>query len=156
LLGPLALGHFFDTIGRRVMIAGTYAFSGIGLAITGMLFVSGALDATTITICWCAIFFVASAGASSAYLTASEIFPLEVRAMAIAIVYAVGTLAGGVAAPALFGALIATKQPKMVAIGYAIGAAAMLAAACVQWFFGIEAAGKKLEDVATPLGATAA
>jgi MFS family permease len=156
LLGPLVLGHFFDTVGRRVMIAGTYAFSGIGLIITGVLFVNGALDATTITICWCIIFFVASAGASSAYLTASEIFPLEVRAMAIAIVYAVGTLAGGVAAPALFGALIATKQPKMVFIGYAIGAVAMIAAAAVQWFFGIEAAGKKLEDVAAPLGATTA
>jgi MFS family permease len=138
------------------MIAGTYAFSGIGLTITGLLFVNGALDAATITVCWCVIFFVASAGASSAYLTASEIFPLEVRAMAIAIVYAVGTLAGGVAAPALFGALIATKQPKMVFIGYAIGAVAMIAAAAVQWFFGIEAAGKKLEDVAVPLGATTA
>jgi MFS family permease len=156
LLGPLVLGHFFDTVGRRVMIAGTYAFSGIGLMITGVLFVNGALDATTITICWCVIFFVASAGASSAYLTASEIFPLEVRAMAIAIVYAVGTLAGGVAAPALFGVLIATKEPKMVFIGYAIGAAGMIAAAGVQWFFGIEAAGKKLEDVAAPLGAATA
>jgi MFS family permease len=156
LLGPLVLGHFFDTVGRRVMIAGTYAFSGIGLMITGVLFVNGALDATTITICWCVIFFVASAGASSAYVTASEIFPLEVRAMAIAIVYAVGTLAGGVAAPALFGVLIATKEPKMVFIGYAIGAAGMIAAAGVQWFFGIEAAGKKLEDVAAPLGAATA
>jgi MFS family permease len=156
LLGPLVLGHFFDTVGRRVMIAGTYAFSGLGLIITGLLFVNGALDATTITICWCVIFFVASAGASSAYLTASEIFPLEVRAMAIAIVYAVGTLAGGVAAPALFGVLIATKEPKMVFIGYAIGAVAMIIAAAVQWFFGIEAAGKKLEDIAMPLGASTA
>jgi MFS family permease len=156
LLGPLVLGHFFDTVGRRVMIAGTYAFSGLGLIITGLLFVNGALDATTITICWCVIFFVASAGASSAYLTASEIFPLEVRAMAIAIVYAVGTLAGGVAAPALFGVLIATKEPKMVFIGYAIGALAMIIAAAVQWFFGIEAAGKKLEDIAMPLGASTA
>ena len=155
LLGPLVLGHFFDVVGRRVMIAGTYAFAGVGLLITGVLFVNGALDATTITICWCVIFFVASAGASSAYLTASEIFPLEVRAMAIAVVYAVGTLAGGVLAPALFGALIATKQPKMVFIGYAIGAVAMVAAAAVQWFFGIEAAGKKLEDVAAPLSAAA-
>jgi MFS family permease len=156
LLGPLVLGHFFDTVGRRVMIAGTYAFSGLGLIITGLLFVNGALDATTITICWCVIFFVASAGASSAYLTASETFPLEVRAMAIAIVYAVGTLAGGVAAPALFGVLIATKEPKMVFIGYAIGAVAMIIAAAVQWFFGIEAAGKKLEDIAMPLGASTA
>ncbi len=156
LLGPLVLGHFFDTVGRRIMIAGTYAFSGLGLIITGLLFVNGALDATTITICWCVIFFVASAGASSAYLTASETFPLEVRAMAIAIVYAVGTLAGGVAAPALFGVLIATKEPKMVFIGYAIGAVAMIIAAAVQWFFGIEAAGKKLEDIAMPLGASTA
>jgi MFS family permease len=155
LLGPLVLGHFFDVIGRRVMIAGTYAFSGIGLLVTGVLFVNGALDATTITLCWCVIFFVASAGASSAYLTASEIFPLEVRAMAIAVVYAIGTLAGGVLAPALFGALIETKQPKMVFIGYAIGAVAMVAAAIVQWVFGIEAAGKKLEEIAAPLSSAA-
>jgi MFS family permease len=155
LLGPLVLGHFFDVIGRRVMIAGTYAFSGIGLLVTGVLFVNGALDATTITLCWCVIFFVASAGASSAYLTASEIFPLEVLAMAIAVVYAIGTLAGGVLAPALFGALIETKQPKMVFIGYAIGAVAMVAAAIVQWVSGIEAAGKKLEEIAAPLSSAA-
>ena len=156
LLGPLLLGRFFDTIGRRVMIAATYAFAGLGLAITGVLFLNGVLNATTITICWCAIFFVASAGASSAYLTASEIFPLEVRAMAIAVVYSIGTLAGGVLAPALFGALIATKQPRMVFVGYAIAAVAMLAAAAIEWLFGIEAAGKKLEDVAAPLSSAAA
>ena len=155
LLGPIVLGHFFDTIGRRVMIAGSYAFAGVGLAITGVLFLHGALDATTITVCWCAIFFVASAGASSAYLTASETFPLEVRAMAIAIVYGIGTLAGGVFAPALFGALIATKKPSAVFAGYLIAALAMVAAAVVEWTLGVEAAGQKLEDVAAPLSAVA-
>jgi MFS family permease len=154
LLGPLLLGHLFDTIGRRTMIAGSYAFAGIALAVTGALFLHGALDATTITICWCVVFFVASAGASSAYLTASEIFPLEVRAMAIAIVYGIGTLAGGVLAPSLFGALIATKKPAAVVAGYGIAAVLMLAAAAIQWGFGIEAAGKRLEDVAAPLSAT--
>jgi MFS family permease len=113
------------------------------------------LNATTITACWCITFFVASAGASAAYLTVSEIFPLEIRAMAIALVYSVGTLVGGALAPSLYGRLIATKQPSMVLVGYAIAAGLMLAAAVVEVRYGVEAAGKKLEDVAAPLGATA-
>jgi len=151
LLGPLLLGHFFDSIGRKPMIAATYALSGILLVATGILFVRGVLDARTITLCWCVIFFFASAGASSAYLTVSEIFPLEIRAMAIALVFGVGTLAGGALAPALFGALIATKSPERVFDGYLLGAAAMLVAAAVQWVYGVEAARQKLEDVAAPL-----
>ena len=156
LLGPLLLGRFFDSVGRKPMIAGTYALSGALLLVTGLLFARGALDATTITLCWCVTFFVASAGASAAYLTVSEIFPLEIRAMAIALVYSVGTLVGGAVGPALFGALIATKSPGSVFIGYAIGACAMLAAAAVELTLGIEAANRKLEDIAAPLSATVA
>ncbi|GAC1490482.1 MAG: MFS transporter [Vulcanimicrobiaceae bacterium] len=156
LLGPLLLGHLFDSVGRRPMIAGTYALSGILLLGTGVLFVRGTLDATTITVCWCVIFFFASAGASAAYLTVSEIFPLEIRAMAIAIVYSVGTLVGGAVGPLLFGALIATKSPMSIFVGYAIGASAMLGGAAVQWWFGVEAARMRLEDVAAPLSASRA
>ncbi|GAC1303577.1 MAG: MFS transporter [Vulcanimicrobiaceae bacterium] len=154
LLGPLLLGHLFDSVGRRPMIAGTYALSGILLFATGVLFKNGVLDATTITVCWCAIFFFASAGASAAYLTVSEIFPLEIRAMAIAIVYSIGTLVGGAVAPVLFGALIATKRPSSIFYGYAIGALAMIVGAAVQWWLGVEAAGKRLEEVAAPLSAS--
>jgi MFS family permease len=155
LLGPLVLGRLFDTIGRKPMIAATYALSGVLLLGTGILFVRGALDARSITVCWCVVFFVASAGASSAYLTVSETFPLEIRAMAIAIVYGFGTLAGGALAPALFGALIATKSPGRVFDGYIVGAVAMIVAAIVEIAFGVEAAGRRLEDVAAPLGARA-
>jgi MFS family permease len=150
------LGHFFDSIGRKPMIAATYGVSGILLVATGILFVRGVLDARTITLCWCVIFFFASAGASSAYLTVSEIFPLEIRAMAIALVFGIGTLAGGALAPALFGALIATKSPERVFEGYLLGAAAMLVAAVVQLLYGVEAARQKLEDVAAPLSAATA
>ena len=101
--GPILLGHLFDTVGRKPMIAGTYALSGVLLAITGWMFNAGMLTATTQTVAWTIIFFVASSAASSAYLTVSEIFPLEIRALAIALFYAVGTLVGGVGAPALFG-----------------------------------------------------
>jgi MFS family permease len=153
LLGAVLLGRLFDTVGRKPMIAGTYGIAGLLLFATGLLFVRGSLDAVTITICWSVTFFIASAGASSAYLTASEIFPLEIRASAIALVYSVGTLAGGALGPAFFGALVATKRPAAVFVGYAVAAVLMIAAACVQWWFGVEAAGKKLEDVAAPLGA---
>ena len=119
LLGAVLLGRLFDTVGRKPMIVLTYAGSGLLLFATGVLFVRGALDATTITACWCATFFVASAAASAAYLTVSEIFPLEIRAMAIALVYSVGTLAGGAVGPAFFGALVATKRPGAVFVGYA-------------------------------------
>jgi MFS family permease len=155
LAGAILLGRLFDTIGRKPMIAFTYAFAAVGILVTGVLFVMGALNAVTITACWCVTFFVASAGASAAYLTVSEIFPLEIRAMAIALVYSVGTLVGGAVAPSFYGRLIATKQPSMVLVGYAVAAALMLAAAAIELRYGVEAAGKKLEDVAAPLSATA-
>jgi MFS family permease len=155
LAGALILGRLFDKIGRKPMIAFTYAFAGVGILVTGVLFVLGALNAVTITACWCVTFFVASAGASAAYLTVSEIFPLEIRAMAIALVYSVGTLVGGAVAPSFYGRLIATKQPSMVLVGYAVAAALMLAAAAIEVRYGVEAAGKKLEDVAAPLSAAA-
>ena len=112
VLGPLLLGPLFDRVGRRVMIAATYALSGVALALTGWGFVAGVLNATTQTLAWSAVFFLASAAASSAYLTVSEVFPLEMRALAISIFYAVGTGVGGFAAPALFGALIETGEPR--------------------------------------------
>lgn len=152
LLGPLLLGRYFDRVGRKPMIAGTYAVSGALLLVTGLLFARGALDATSITLCWCVTFFFASAGASAAYLTASETFPVEIRATAIALVYAVGTLAGGALAPALFGALIATKSAVSILAGYALGAVAMFGAAAIEVRFGVEAARRSLEDVAAPLG----
>lgn len=148
LLGPLLLGQLFDTVGRKAMIAATYGISGILLTLTGVAFVRGALDATTLTVAWCVVFFFASAGASSAYLTVSETFPLQTRATAIAIVYAVGTLAGGALAPTLFGALIATKSPQAVFFGYCIGALAMIVAALVELRFGVEAARRMLEEIA--------
>ncbi len=155
LLGTLVLGRLFDTIGRKPMIALTYTFAGAGVLVTGVLFVLGVLNAVSFTACLCLTFFVASAGASAAYLTVSEIFPLEIRAMAIALVYSVGTLAGGAIAPSFYGRLIATKQPSMILLGYAVAAVLMFGAAAVELRYGVEAAGKKLEDVAAPLGAAA-
>ncbi len=154
-LGPLLLGHLFDTIGRKKMIAGTYGLSGVMLIVVAVLFGMDVLTAWTQTFCWMAIFFVASAAASSAYLTASEIFPLETRAMAIAVFYALGTLIGGVSAPFLFGFLIASGSQWAVAAGYGGAAALMIAAAVCETTLGVEAAGKSLEDVAQPLSGTA-
>jgi len=151
VLGPLLLGHLFDTIGRRKMITTTYALSGLLLALTGWLFHAGMLTAQTQTIAWMIIFFVASAAASSAYLTVSEIFPLEIRALAIAIFYAFGTLAGGVGAPILFGWIIGTGSKTALLIGYLIGAALMIAGGIVEAFLGVDAERKSLEHVATPL-----
>ncbi len=150
-LGPLLLGRLFDTVGRRQMIAGTYFVSGVLLAITGYLFVEGVLNATTQTVCWSVIFFFASAGASSAYLTVSEIFPLETRAMAIAFFYSIGTGAGGLIGPALFGALIQTSQRINVYYGYLIGAGLMVAAAVVEIVLGVKAERKPLEEIARPI-----
>jgi len=152
VLGPLLLGPLFDRVGRRVMITATYALSGVGLLLTGIGFLSGALDATTQTLAWSAVFFLASAAASSAYLTVSEVFPLEMRALSISIFYAVGTGAGGFAAPALFGALIETGSRANVFIGYAIGAALVILAAAIAWRYAIDAEGKPLEQLAPPLG----
>jgi MFS family permease len=152
LLGPLTIGHLFDTVGRRKMITMTYVLSGVLLAISAFFFLSGALTAVTQTLFWCAIFFLASAGASSAYLTVSEIFPLEIRGQAIALFFAVSQLAGGVAAPALFGALIGDASSRgPLTIGYLIGAAVMIFGGLVAWFFGVNAEGKALEDIADPM-----
>jgi MFS family permease len=152
--GPLLLGRLFDTIGRRVMITVTYTTSGLLLLVTGALFMQGALSAYAQTALWTVIFFFASAAASSAYLTASEVFPLELRALAIAVFYALGTAAGGVAAPWLFGALIGTGERVAVFWGYALGAALMIVAAAVEWCLGVNAERASLESVAAPLSAT--
>ena len=126
-LGPLLLGRLFDSVGRKPMIAGTYIVSGLLLAVTAILFNAGTLTATTQTIAWCVIFFFASAGASAAYLTVSEIFPMETRAMAISFFYAVGTAIGGITGPLLFGKLIETGGETNVMCGYLLGAALMVA-----------------------------
>jgi len=152
-LGPLLLGRLFDTVGRRPMIALTYALSGVLLALTGALFAAGVLSATMQTVCWTVIFFFASAAASSAYLTVSETFPLEIRALAIAFFYAVGTGIGGIGAPFLFGALIDTGSRMSLFAGYLLGAGLMLAAAVIAARYGVAAERKALEDVATPLSA---
>jgi MFS family permease len=150
-LGPLLLGRLFDTLGRRAMITLTYGVSGVLLALSGYLFSIGALSAQTQTIAWMVIFFFASPAASSAYLTVSETFPLEVRALAIALFYAVGTGIGGVVGPALFGALIDTGSRNSVFLGYLLGAGLMVAAAAVAWRYCIAAERKSLESVARPL-----
>ncbi|ARM74817.1 MFS transporter [Acidianus manzaensis] len=149
--GPLILGRLFDTYGRKKMISVTYILSGGLLAFTGYLFYLGILNALTQTLAWVVIFFFASAGASSAYLTVSEVFPVEIRAMAIAFFYAVGTALGGVASPAIFGALIATKQPLFLFYGYLLGAGLMAAAGVVEILFGVNAERKSLEEVAKPI-----
>jgi MFS family permease len=153
-LGPLLLGRFFDTVGRKPMIAGTYILSGVLLIGTGILFKNGTLDATTQTVAWCVIFFFASAGASAAYLTVSEIFPMETRAMAIAFFYATGTIVGGFGGPLLFGALIESGDPDQIFLGYVVGAVVMIIGGVIQAVMGVEAAGRDLEDIAPPLSAT--
>ena len=152
-LGPVLLGRLFDTVGRRTMIAVTYAVSGLLLAGVGYLFALGVLSATGQTIAWMVIFFFASAAASSAYLTVSETFPLEVRALAIAFFYAIGTGIGGVAGPWLFGALIDTGSRWSVFAGYLLGSALMLAAALVGGRFAVAAERKSLESISRPLAA---
>ena len=151
--GPLVLGRFFDTIGRKQMISATYALSGVLLAISGWMFETGLLTAMTQAICWTAIFFVASAAASSAYLTVSEIFPLEIRGLAIAVFYACGTFAGGVAAPFIFGLLIQTGSRANLFYGYLSGAALMIAAGVIEAMIGVKAEGKELEEITRPLSA---
>jgi MFS family permease len=150
-LGPLLLGRLFDTLGRRAMITFTYGISGVLLAASGYLFSIGALSAQTQTIAWMVIFFFASPAASSAYLTVSETFPLEVRALAIALFYAVGTGIGGVAGPALFGALIDTGSRASVFAGYLLGSGLMIGAAVIAWRYCIAAERQPLESVARPL-----
>ena len=150
-LGPLLLGRLFDVIGRRTMIAFTYIISGVLLAISGYLFAQGIFDATQQTLAWTVIFFFASAAASSAYLTVSETFPLEIRALAIAFFYAVGTGIGGMAGPTLFGALIDTGSRMSLFGGYLLGAFLMIAAGLIAAFFAVPAERKPLEQVARPL-----
>ncbi|HEX2891775.1 MFS transporter [Vineibacter terrae] len=150
-LGPLLLGSLFDTVGRKTMIAATYALSGILMAVSGLLFQQGALDAVGLTLAWTAIFFFASAAASAAYLTVSESFPLEMRAIAIAIFYAFGTALGGIGGPALFGALIETGSRIEVMWGYVFGGVLMLIAAAVEAAIGLKSERRPLEEVARPL-----
>ncbi|MDQ3764010.1 MAG: MFS transporter [Actinomycetota bacterium] len=152
LLGPLVLGKFFDTIGRRKMITLTYCVSGVLLAISAQLFSANLLTAATHTALWCVIFFFASAGASSAYLTVSEIFPLELRGQAISFFFAISQLAGGVAAPLIFGALIGDgTDPGPLTIGYYVSGAIMFAGGAIAWYYGVDAERKSLERIAHPL-----
>ena len=151
LAGPLLLGKFFDTIGRRKMITGTYVLSGGLLAISALMFQAGMLDALTQTIAWCVIFFFASAGASSAYLTVSEIFPVEVRAKAIAIFFAIAQCFGAIG-PVFYGWLIGDgSDPTKLTIGYLIGAAIMIIGGVVEWAIGVNAEQRSLEDITDPL-----
>jgi MFS family permease len=151
VLGPLLLGHLFDTIGRKTMITATYIISGVLLTLTGWLFYAGVLTAQTQTLAWSVIFFVASAAASSAYLTVSEIFPLEIRALAIAIFYAIGTLTGGVGAPLLFGWIIGTGSSAGLFAGYLVAAVLMLIGGIFEAWLGIAAERRPLEHIAAPL-----
>ena len=150
-LGPLLLGPLFDSWGRRQMIVTTYALSGVLLALTGWMFHAGHLDATTQTAMWSVVFFFASAAASSAYLTVGECFPLEIRALTIALFYAFGTLFGGVGGPWLFGVLIEGGSSSEIMWGYLLGAALMIAAALVTLKLGVAAERKSLEEIAPPL-----
>jgi MFS family permease len=152
-LGPVALGHFFDTIGRRQMISATFAISGLLLILTGYLFQQNALSTVGQTAMWTVMFFFASPAASSAYLTVSEIFPLEMRALAIAIFYSAGTAVGGIIAPWFFGRLIDTGSRVELWHGYLVAAALMLGAAVVELVFGVAAEQMSLEDIAAPLSA---
>jgi len=154
-LGPLLLGPLFDIVGRKPMIASTYAISGVLLAVVGYLFREGLLDAAQLTACWTGIFFFASAAASSAYLTVSESFPLEARAFAIALFYAVGTAIGGIVSPWLFGVLVGSGERSAVFAGYLLGAALMIGAALTEIVIGIKAERQSLESVARPLSALA-
>lgn len=152
-MGPLLLGPLFDDVGRRWMITLTYIVSGLLLAGTGYGFMRGWFDAETQTLAWGAIFFVASAAASAAYLSASELFPLEIRAMAIALFYAFGTALGGVVAPFIFGRLIGSGSPMAIFAGYLLAGGLMLAAGVVAAFLGVAAEGKSLEELSVPLSA---
>ena len=153
VLGPWLLGRLFDTIGRVPMIAGCYFISGALLAATGYLFYLDILTAVMQTILWCVIFFFASAAASAGYLTVSEVFPMEVRAMAIALFYAIATALGGISGPVIFGQLIGTGNAGSLFVGYLVGAGLMILAAIVELLLGVRAEGQSLEDVAMPLTA---
>jgi MFS family permease len=149
--GPLLLGPLFDTLGRKPMIAASYALAGMLLALSGALFATSLLGALSQTLIWTVVFFFASAAASAAYLTVGESFPLELRALAIALFYAFGTLLGGVGGPALFGVLIASGARSRILLGYLLGAGLMLAAAAIELWLGVSAERRPLEEVAPPL-----
>jgi MFS family permease len=153
VLGPWLLGRFFDTIGRVAMISGCYFISGGLLTLTGYLFYMDTLSATTQTIPWCIVFFFASAAASAGYLTVSEIFPREIRAMAIALFYSIATAIGGISGPVLFGNIIGTGNAGKLFVAYLVGAGFMIFAAVIELILGVRAEGKSLENVATPLTA---
>ncbi|HYA36637.1 MAG TPA: MFS transporter, partial [Candidatus Binataceae bacterium] len=150
-LGPLLLGIFFDTVGRRVMISGTFTISALILIAAGWYFANGSLTALSQTVLWTTMFFFASPAASSAYLTVSEIFPLEMRALAIAVFYSAGTAVGGIVAPWYFGRLIDTGSRTALFDGYMVAAGLMLIAAAVEWWLGPAAEGAGLEHIAKPL-----
>jgi len=149
--GPILLGRLFDTVGRKIMITSTYTLSGLLLAATAYLFSRNLLSAQQLTMAWMVVFFFASAAASSAYLTVSETFPLELRALAIAFFYAIGTAVGGIVGPLLFGVLIDTGSRGSVADGYWIGAALMVGAAATEALWGVAAERRPLEAVSRPL-----
>jgi MFS family permease len=149
--GPLCLGRFFDSIGRRPLIAACFAVSGTILLLAGWLFSDDLLTSYSLVALWTVMFFFASAAASSAYLTVSELFPLELRALAIAIFYSLGTAIGGIVGPWLFGYLIDTGSRRMLFLGYAISAALMIAAAALEIVLGVDAERRSLEDIAAPL-----
>ncbi|MBG0854932.1 MFS transporter [Streptomyces spinoverrucosus] len=155
-LGPLLLGKLFDTVGRKVMISSTYILSGLLLFGTAWLFDRGSLTATTLTACWCVVLFFASAGASSAYLTVSEVFPMETRAMAIAFFYALGTAAGGISGPLIFADLTESGVVADTVLAFQIGAGLMCAAGLVAAFLAVRAERRSLEDIATPLSVAGA
>ncbi len=156
LLGPLLIGRLFDTIGRRKMIAGTYMASALLLAVSAWMFQAHMLTSTTQTALWCVIFFIASAAASSAYLTVSEIFPVEMRGQAIALFFAIAQLVGGVTGPYIFGQLAQSRNATWLAYGYAGAAGVMFLGAVVAWFLGVDAEGKSLEAIAPPIAAAEA
>jgi MFS family permease len=153
LIGPLALGRLFDTVGRKPLISGTYILSGVLLLVTAYLFSQHLLSAVTLTVCWTAVLLVASAGASGAYLTVSEVFPMETRALAIAFFYAIGTGVGGVSGPLLFAKLVGTGKVPDTVVAFVIGASLMIAAGVVEIIFGVKAEGQSLENIARPLTA---
>jgi MFS family permease len=153
LIGPLVLARLFDTVGRKVMIAGTYLLSGSLLLVTAYLFSQGTLTATTMTLCWVVVLFFASAGASAAYLTVSEVFPMETRALAIAFFYAIGTAAGGISGPLLFSHLVGTKKVSDTVVAFCVGAGLMIAGGIAELVLGVNAERRSLEDIAQPLTA---
>ncbi|NJC66880.1 MFS transporter [Planosporangium flavigriseum] len=153
LVGPLTLAPLFDIIGRKPMIAGTYLLSGALLLVTALLFSQGRLTATSMTLCWCVVLFFASAGASSAYLTVSEVFPMETRAMAIAFFYATGTAVGGITGPLIFAKLVGTGRVGDAALAFAIGGLVMMLGGVIEAFLGVSAERRSLEEIARPLTA---